>query len=116
MILRNYLTMDDLYNMSEREVIDWILSCGDRNLSEAFRNLQRATSAYGSNTIKKDRYCVSVKSKVRYIDPLVAGNETIGDRRITSLSKTVQRAITKYLDAKQSKYVGFDFEFTPYSE
>ena len=116
MILHGYLTMDDLYNMSEREVIDWILSCGDRNLSEAFRNLQRATSAYSSNTIKKDRYCTNVKSKVRYINPLVAGDEEVGDRRITDLSKTVQRAITKYLSTKQSKYVGFDFEFTPYSE
>lgn len=116
MILRNYLTMDDLYNMSEREVVDWILSCGDRNLSEAFRNLQRATSAYGSNTIKRDRYCASVKSKVRYIDPLVAGDTEVGDNRTTNLSKTVQRAVTKYLNTKQSKYVGFDFEFTPYSE
>lgn len=53
MELRGYLTMDDLYIMSEREVIDWILSCGDKTLSGAFRNFQRATSVYSSSTMKK---------------------------------------------------------------
>ncbi len=116
MMLHDYLSMDDLYNMSEREVVDWILSCGDKTISEAFRNFQRATSVYSSNSAKKDRYCTSVKAKMRYIVPLVQGDEETGDRRITELSKNISRAVIKYLDAKQSKYVGFDFEFTPYTE
>ena len=116
MMLRDYLTMDDLYNMSEREIADWILSCGDKTLSEAFRQFQRATSVYNSSTIKKDRYCTGVKAKVRYIVPLVQGDSETGDRRITELSKSVNQAIIKYLDTKQHKYVGFDFEFTPYTE
>ncbi len=116
MTLHDYLTMDDLYAMSEREVVDWILSCGDKTISEAFRQFQRATSVYGSSTIKKDRYCTNVKAKVRYIVPLVQGDSETGDRRITELSKSINQAIIKYLDAKQSKYVGFDFEFTPYTE
>lgn len=116
MELRGYLTMDDLYIMSEREVIDWILSCGDKTLSEAFRNFQRATSVYSSNTIKKDRYCIDTKLKVRYVDPLVAGDSDEGDKRITELSSSTARALKHYLDTKSSKYTGFDFEFTPYSE
>lgn len=116
MELRDYLTLDDLYTMSEREVVDWILSCGDKTLTEAFRQLQRATCVYSSNTIKKDRYCVSVKTKTRYIIPLVQGDSEVGPSRIVDLSRHTARAIKKYLDAKSSKYVGFDFEFTPYSE
>lgn len=116
MMLRDYLTMDDLYAMSEREVVDWILSCGDKTISEAFRQFQRATSVYSSTSAKKDRYCISTKTKVRYIVPLVQGDSETGDQRITELSKSVNQAIVKYLDAKQSKYVGFDFEFTPYTE
>ena len=116
MELRDYLTLDDLYTMSEREVVDWILSCGDKTLTEAFRQLQRATCVYSSNTIKKDRYCVSVKTKTRYIVPLVQGDSEVGPSRIVDLSRHTARAIKKYLDAKSSKYVGFDFEFTPYSE
>lgn len=116
MELRGYLTMDDLYIMSEREVIDWILSCGDKTLSEAFRNFQRATSVYSSTTQKKDRYCTSTKLKVRYVNPLVAGTDESGDKRITELSNSTARALKHYLNAKTSKYTGFDFEFTPYSE
>lgn len=116
MEIRGYLTTDDLYAMSEREIIDWILSCGDKTLSEAFRQFQRATSVYESNAQKKDRYCTGVKLKVRYIIPLVQGDAEAGDRRITDLSASTARAIKKYLDAKTSKYTGFDFEFTPYSE
>lgn len=117
MELRGYLTMDDLYIMSEREVIDWILSCGDKTLCEAFRNFQRATSVYSSSTIKKDRYCVDTKLKVRYVNPLVANTEdNSGDKRITELSSSTARALKRYLDTKTSKYTGFDFEFTPYSE
>lgn len=116
MMLHDYLTIDDLYTMSEREVVDWILSCGDKTLSEAFRNFQRATSVYSSNSAKKDRYCTNVKAKVRYIVPLVQGDSETGDRRITELSKSISQAVIKYLDTKQSKYIGFDFEFTPYTE
>lgn len=116
MMLRDYLTIDDLYAMSEREIVDWILSCGDKTISEAFRQFQRATSVYSSSSAKKDRYCTNVKAKVRYIVPLVQGNDETGDRRITELSKSISQAIIKYLDSKQSKYVGFDFEFTPYTE
>lgn len=117
MELRGYLTMDDLYIMSEREVIDWILSCGDKSLSEAFRNFQRATSVYSSSTIKKDRYCIDTKLKVRYVNPLVASEDAdSADKRITELSSSTARALKEYLDAKPSKYTGFDFEFTPYSE
>lgn len=115
MLAKNFLTIDDLYSMSEREIIDWILSCGDKTISEAFRNFQRTTSVYSSNTIKKDRYCTDVKAKIRYITPLVkAEDEDNEDRRITDISNPIARAVKKYLDAKPAKYTGFDFEFTPY--
>lgn len=116
MMLRDYLTLDDLYAMSEREVVDWILSCGDKTISEAFRNFQRTTTVYSSSTIKKDRYCTNVKVKVRYIIPLVKGDSETGDSRITELSKSVQSAVVQYLDTKTAKYTGFDFEFKPYED
>lgn len=116
MIVKEYLSPDDLYTMSEREIIDWILSCGDRTISEAFRQYQRATTVFSSNTIKKDRYCTDVKAKVRYIVPLVRDPEDPGEsHRITDLSNSISRAVKKYLDNKPTKYTGFDFEFIPYS-
>lgn len=117
MDVKGYLTEDDLYAMSEREIIDWILSCGDRTISEAFRNFQRSTSIYTGNTAKKDRYCTNLKTKQRYVDVLVAEDEKVAKvERVSERSLTVRRAIEKFLANKGSKYVGFDFEFTPYDE
>ncbi len=124
MINSGYLTVDDLYVMSEREVVDWILSCGDKTISEAFRQFQHATTVYAGGISKKNCYCASVKAKVRYIVPLVAPQPSDEERgedeeepaaiRITKLSNKVNRAVKAYLDEKQSKYVGFDFDFKPY--
>lgn len=114
MILAGYLTVDDLYAMSEREVIDWILSCGDKNLAEAFRNFQRATTVFSSGVAKKNCYCTSVKAKVRYIVPLARKGDTV--KRITEIDRETKKAVQEYLEAKQSKYTGFEFDFQPYSE
>lgn len=114
MINGGYLTVDDLYVMSEREIIDWILSCGDKSLAEAFRNFQRATEVISGNTVKKNCYCVNVKAKVRYIVPLTKTDT--GVQRITELDKGVNKAVAEYLETKQPKYIGFNFEFKPYTE
>ncbi len=117
MISSGYLTEDDLYVMSEREIIDWILSCGDKTLAEAFRNYQRATTVFTSGIAKKNCYCISTKAKVRYIVPLVASaDDAKPSKRITKLNKEVDAAVTEYIETKQPKYVGFDFDFEPYTE
>lgn len=125
MIIGGYLTLDDLYVMTEREIIDWILSCGDKTISEAFRQFQRATTIYAGATAKKNCYCTSVKGKVRYIVPLVSApadddSDDATDEptaiRITKLSTKINRAVKNHLEEKASKYVGFDFDFKPYTD
>ncbi len=122
MVNSGYLSLDDLYVMTEREIIDWILSCGDQTIGDAFRQFQRTTTAYGSSTAKKNTYCTSAKSKVRYIIPLVQTEEIDEDtnqpiaQRITAVNDEVSNAIEEYLEEKQPKYAGFDFDFKPYTE
>lgn len=119
MIIGGYLTIEDLFVMSEREVIDWILSCGDKTLSEAFRQFQRATTVNSGATIKKNCYCTGVKPKTRYIVPLVKTVNKKGDlipKRITDVDDDIDATIEAYLDEKQPKYVNFDFDFQPYTE
>ncbi len=114
MINKRYLSMKDLFIMNEREVIEWILSCGDKSISEAFRQFQRATSAYGAATAKKKTYATDVICKRRYINPLISGgsNEDTA-KRIDAVSDKSARLINKFIDAKTAKFVGFDFEFKP---
>jgi len=121
MIVKGHISTDDFYTMTEREIIDWILSCGDHTLAEAFRNFQRTTSAYNGTTTKKDTYHTDVKAKVRYIDPLVKTTERDIDgnpisRRISELDPDTKTEIKSYLAIKQPRYAGFDFNFKPYKK
>ena len=114
MIDRDLLSRDDLYAMTEREVVDWILSCGDQSITEAFRNFQRTTSAYTSATLRKNVYCTDAHAKVRYIVPLVeARNESNPAQRVTDLNSQTDDLVAEYVRKKQPKYVGFEFDFRP---
>ncbi len=119
MINSGYLTTDDLYVMSEREIVDWILSCGDKTISEAFRQFQRATTVFNSGVAKKNCYCISTKGKLRYINPLTCRQsprtQKITIKRLSDLDDDSNELINDYLTEKQPRYVGFDFEFTPYT-
>lgn len=49
MNVKGYLTIDDLYNLSEKEVIEKILNCEDNYIKDNFIKFQNATSVYGSD-------------------------------------------------------------------
>lgn len=112
MIVKGYLTIDDLYNLSEKEAINKILNCEDEYIRENFIKFQNATSVYGSDTPVDDKYCISVKGKRRYVIPLTKYNNSI--YRINQISKLAQNDIEEYFNIKHFKYTGFDFNFKPY--
>lgn len=62
---RKYITLEDLYTLSESDVINRILNCEDIYLSQAFKNFQEAIQVFDSETLVQDKYCVSVKAKGR---------------------------------------------------
>jgi len=108
---RKYIILEDLYKLSEEEIINKILTCEDTYLSQAFKNFQDATIVYDSNELVKDKYCVSVKAKQRYIVPLVQTRETVD--RVYNLSEQAKSDIDGYLAFQTAKYAYFDFEFNP---
>ena len=110
-----YLTIDDLYNLSEKEVINKIISCEDKYLSESFNKFQDANIVYKSNKYVNGKYCVNVKAKARYIIPLVLTGNSV--KRITDISKLANDDINTYLNKPNGGYYTyFDFEFTPYEK
>ena len=109
-----YLTIDDLYNLSEQEIIEKILNCEDNYLCEKFKLFQNASTVYKSNIPVEKKYCIDVKAKTRYVIPLVKTEN--GSIRINQLSKQANNEITDYLSLpKGGYYTYFDFEFTPYN-
>ena len=113
MNVKGYITIDDLYEILEEDVINRIFNCNDTYIKECFTKFQNATSIYGSEIPVNNKYCISVKGKKRYIVPLTQINGEVF--RITDIDNTANVEVQNYLNLKRSKYTGFDFEFIPYS-
>ena len=114
-IAKGFLTVDDLYVLSEEEVIWKIQNETDDYLSLSFSKFAQAESVYASDSGTNGKYCVSVKAKRRYINPLVM-NEKGGIERLGDYSAKIKDSIDDFLNIKQTKYTGFDFEFEPYGD
>lgn len=110
-----YLTVEDLYTLSEQEVIDKILTCEDKYLSDSFKLFQDADTVYRSAIPADEKYCVNIKVKTRYVIPLVQTKN--GAIRINELSTKAKNQIEEYLSSpKGGYYTYFDFDFVPYEE
>ncbi len=115
MNIAGYLTIDDLYTLSEKEIIDRILNCEDSYLSESFKKFQEADRVYYSCYPIENKYCVNVTSKTRYVNPLTITKD--GVFRISNVSRQAKMDIEDYLRIpKGGYYTYFDFDFTPYEK
>ena len=57
----------------------------------------------------KNKYCKNLKTKIRYINPLVRENGKF--IRISKISEKAKNDIDNCLNFKTKKYAYFDFEF-----
>lgn len=106
---RNLISKKDLYNLSEKEVIQRIESCEQDNIAKCFDFWRNATQIKESDTPIVGRYCVNIKAKIRYIVPLVkVQNEYI---RIHKISEVASQEIQRALNFETKKYAYLDFEF-----
>lgn len=112
MNIKGYIAIDDLYKLSEKEIIDKIRNCNDNYIKESFSKFENATSIFTSDSPINNKYCISVKGKKRYIVPLVQSNSKA--YRITQIDETANKEVEDYLNLRRSKYTGFNFEFKPY--
>lgn len=107
---RNLINIDDLYRLSEKEVIEKIENCNYDNISECFKIWRNATKINISDTLPINKYFVSIeKMKVRYINPLVQDNGRY--ERIYNISESAKQDIEKTLKYKTAKYTYLDFQF-----
>ena len=114
MNIKGYITVDDLYKLSEKEVINLITNCKDEYIKNSFAKFQNATAIFASENPVDNKYCISVKGKKRYIVPLVLNNGQT--YRINEIDKEAKNDVEEYLHLKRSKYTGFNFKFKPYKK
>lgn len=103
-----YLTINDLYNLSENEVLDKIINCENINISNVFKKFQNTNTCFTSKSFIDGKYCINVKPKRRYINPLVLTSS--GPKRIYDVSKKAKEDIDNYFNYKIDDYVYFDFD------
>lgn len=102
--------INDLYSLSEKEIISKIENCKLDNISKCFKIWKNSSGVYESDEKVEDKYCVNIdKIKIRYINPLVSENKKY--ERIKDISVDAKEDIEKALNFKTKKYVYMDFNF-----
>ena len=61
---KNYITINDLYTLSEQKVIEKIENCEDENISKCFKLFRNSTTIGESNEPILDKYCISVIAEI----------------------------------------------------
>lgn len=80
-----YLSINDLYTYSEDYVVDLILNHSNKRISNRFKQFMNIRTYYVTKDKLKNKYSVKIKSKKRYVNPLVYNKGRILD--ISSPSK-----------------------------
>lgn len=103
------LTIDELYILSESDVISRIKSCNE--LSEVFKKFENTKKCFRANSMVQNKYCVNVKGKRRYLNPLVLIDNK--SKRIYDISKSAKKVIDEYMKIPIEGFTYFDFDFKP---
>lgn len=104
MITKKYLLESDLYVYSENEIVNKIKECGDAEITGLFSIFANSSKIGRSETEVKGKYCISVKAKRRYTNPLVLISENEGVKRISEISEKGKYYIEDIKGFQDSKY------------
>lgn len=96
----------DFYELSEEQLIERFNNHSVGNPTAEFSRLYRTfrgmKKIIRSEVPLENAYCISLKVKQRYVDPLVQTDK--GSKRISALSSKASIWISDFLDYKDSKY------------
>lgn len=107
---KNWITIEELYNLSEKEAVERIENCKEDKIARNFKIWREATQIKQSSQPEKGKYCVSIMNpKIRYINPLV--RQENGFVRINTVSEKAKGDIEKARNFKTEKYAYLDFDF-----
>lgn len=99
------INKEDLYKLTEQEIINRIENCEDIKISEAFKKFRNTSEIEEGENKPENKYGVSLKVKRRYIIPLV------NEKRLNDVSVKDKNLIDKFLVYKSPKYGWFEFDF-----
>lgn len=104
---QNVVTKNDLYTLSEKEMIQKIENCPIESVVNCFKRWKEATEIQESDELPEGKYFVNIKVKQRYIVPLVKNENQFV--RIDKISKNAKKDIHRFLTFQPKKYAYLDF-------
>ena len=107
---KGLINKEDLYKLSEKDIIEKIENCEYDNISKCFKTWRNTTQINESDIPVEDKYCVGINAKRRYINPLVK-NSNDSYVRINQISDIAKQDIERCLNFQTKKYAYFDFNF-----
>lgn len=107
---KGLINKEDLYKLSEKDVIEKIENCEYDNISKCFKTWKNTTQINESDIPVEDKYCVSINAKRRYINPLVEMDDN-NYVRVNQISDIAKQDIERCLNFQTKKYAYFDFNF-----
>ena len=99
--------IDDLYRLSEFEIIDIAKKSNIPEVIELVNNISKAKDLYESDEEVEGKYCIKCPAKYRYIDPLV--NQKGKVLRLTSISEMARKAKDDLFKIDFSKFLYSNF-------
>lgn len=106
MIVHKYICIDELYTLSEEQIIEKIKFKSNESIANNFLEFEKVKEAKSSDFKIEGKYCINVKSKTRYINPLV-----INGQRIYDISNKSKKLIDGYILFKKEGWTYFDFKY-----
>lgn len=108
MFKEGYITEEDLYKYSEKEIVKKIEKCSNEEIQNAYKIFANASKIIRTNKKIENQYCITLKIKVRYTNPLVE-DEIGGAKRISEISSKGRQIIEEIRNFKESsKYACLD--------
>lgn len=94
------LVLEDLY-LTENEIIRKMKA--DQRLSKLWNDYTKLSAVTSSSEKPKNKYCVNISAKKRYINPLVLVNGSA--RRIADIDSEIQAQIQAFLNIDFNKWI-----------
>ena len=106
---KGLVTSNDLYQLSEKEIIQKIEKCDYANIAKCFKIWENANEIGESDAYIPDKYCIETKGKLRYIVPLVRNHNNFV--RINEISEQAREDIEKAIHFKTKNFAYLNFKF-----
>lgn len=102
LIKNGYISNEDLYKLSEQEILEIIKNKSNKNISNNFKAFMNCKEFIECEEPIENKFCVPRNAKRRYINPLVQ------NERVYNVSNLAKSKIDGYLNMKISKYAYVD--------